>query len=439
MSQNDLLNLGPTLGFSPNGLDNVKSMKYSNTTTTAATAACPGYGISNNRIVGSPDNQIALNTVQNSGIANGSLQYKVGRYIDTNNQDNNMTALVTAAQMGIEFRPYHVRSGHYLIWYDYCVIKVGHLFESMNKIGLVKKLDASIRIWVNTGTVNVAVAQPNSTDLNYSLTTANNTFSNTCPLMINWLGNTEANGGVAAGTAGIVAGLYINKPPTTTFNGINLALSAAQHPLSNCRLYYSQIAVDDTLSLKYDLENHHKQIVYRSVTSSMCPNIQAGSNFSQVINAGIVHPTGILLVPFLANSIAGGFGDSQWKSPFDSCPATTCPIPLVNLQVNVGGTNMLQSNLFTNYENFISQVNLAESLTSSDFGVSCGLINQSWWEFSRFYYVNIERTDAADKLGPRNINISFTNGGNVNIDVMAFIFYSDEFKIDINTGIVNPK
>ena len=92
--------------------------------------------------------------------------------------------------------------------------------------------------------------------------------------------------------------------------------------------------------------------------------------------------------------------------------------------------------MFSNYENFISQVNLAESFTSSDFGVSVGLIHQDWWQYSRFYYVNIERTDETDKMGPRNINISFTNNSLLNVDVMVFIFYSDEFKIDINTGIV---
>ncbi len=124
-----------------------------------------------------------------------------------------------------------------------------------------------------------------------------------------------------------------------------------QHPLPNCRLYYSQIDVDDTLTLKYDRENEAKRIVYRSVTSSICPNIKAGSNYSQLINAGIVYPIGILLVPFLSNSSA--FGDVQWKSPFDSC-----------------------------------------------------------------------------------INISFTNGGLLNIDVMVFIFYSDEFTIDIKNGLV---
>ena len=114
MSQNDLLTLGPTLGFAPDGLDNVKSMKYT-PSTVAATAGCPGYGISNNRIVGSPDNQIAVDVSQNTGVANGASQYKVGRYIDTIAQDNGMTAIVNAAQMVIEFRPYYTRSGHYMI------------------------------------------------------------------------------------------------------------------------------------------------------------------------------------------------------------------------------------------------------------------------------------------------------------------------------------
>ena len=114
MSTNDLATLGPTLGFSPNGLDNVKSMKYT-PTAVAATAGCPGYGISNNRIVGSPGNQITIDPAQNTGVANGASQYKVGRYIDTNAQDNGMTAIVNAAQMGIEFRPYYTRSGHYMI------------------------------------------------------------------------------------------------------------------------------------------------------------------------------------------------------------------------------------------------------------------------------------------------------------------------------------
>ena len=64
------------------------------------------------------------------------------------------------------------------------------------------------------------------------------------------------------------------------------------------------------------------------------------------------------------------------------------------------------------------QVNLAEQLTSSDFGVSTGLISQGYWEQSKWYFVNVERGNIADKLQPRNINVSFTNNSNVAIDVI---------------------
>jgi hypothetical protein len=70
--------------------------------------------------------------------------------------------------------------------YDYAVIKLNYLFESLNKIGLVKRLDAQLRLWVNTGTLNVTVATPDATTCSYVLTPANNTFSNTCPIMINY-------------------------------------------------------------------------------------------------------------------------------------------------------------------------------------------------------------------------------------------------------------
>ena len=92
----------------------------------------------------------------------------------------------------------------------------------------------------------------------------------------------------------------------------------------------------------------------------------------------IVHPTAVLICPFIAAVSSSGFGDFQWKSPFDTCPATMFPLSLTNLQVAVGVQNVLQSTLSMTYENFLQQVNLAEQLTSSDFGVSTGLINQQY-------------------------------------------------------------
>jgi hypothetical protein len=74
--------------------------------------------------------------------------------------------------------------------------------------------------------------------------------------------------------------------------------------------------------------------------------------------------------------------------------------------------------------------------THTDFGVSTGLISQGYWEQSKWYFVNLERGNIADKLQPRNINVSFNNNSNVPIDVIIFTFYSDQLTIDVETGIV---
>jgi hypothetical protein len=55
-----------------------------------------------------------------------------------------------------------------MFWHDYAVIKLNFLFESLNKIGLVKRIDAQLRLWVSTGTVNVTVGNPTiSADTSY--------------------------------------------------------------------------------------------------------------------------------------------------------------------------------------------------------------------------------------------------------------------------------
>jgi hypothetical protein len=324
-----------------------------------------------------------------------------------------------------------------VVWHDYAVIKLNYLFESLNKVGLVKRLDAQLRLWVNTGTVNVNVGAVDTSNVNYLLTPANNTFSATCPLLINHSFSANAGQAIVPATVNnIVAGLYLARPPITSYAGINLAASTVQHPLTNCRLYYSQVTVDPQKSIDYVQRNRNKKVIYRSFVTNSYTNTASGSSFNALVNSGIVHPTALLICPFIAAVSNSGFMDSQYKSPFDTCPATMSPLSLTNLQVAVGGQNVLNSTLNMTYENFLSQVNLAEQLTSSDLGVSTGLISQGYWEASKWYFVNVERGNIGDKLQPRNINVSFTNNSNVAIDVIIFTFYSDQLTIDAETGIV---
>ncbi len=147
------------------------------------------------------------------------------------------------------------------------------------------------------------------------------------------------------------------------------------------------------------------------------------------------------MVPFLApvTGTNGGLGYWQWKSPFDTAPCTTNPVSLSNLPVSVGGQNVLQSALQHDYEHFLEHANPCEHLASSDFGISTGLISQNYWENSKWYYENVERGNAADKLNGRNINVSFTNNSIVPIVIMVFIFQFHEITIHVKTGLARRR
>ena len=125
----------------------------------------------------------------------------------------------------------------------------------------------------------------------------------------------------------------------------------------------------------------------------------------------------------------------EYSSPFDTFGATYCPISLINVQASVGGTNLKTNPEIYTFENFLNEVKDFESLTSSDFGVSVGLINQQWWEQNRVYYLSCRSTDA-DKATPRSLNVSFVNNSQVPIDVMIFTIYLDKFVVDVSSGII---
>ena len=144
------------------------------------------------------------------------------------------------------------------------------------------------------------------------------------------------------------------------------------------------MTVDPQTSIDYVQRNRNKKVIYRSFVTHSYNNIGVGSSFNALVNSGIVHPTGVLICPLIGAVPNVGFGDSPYKSPSDTCPATMSPLSLTNLQVSIGGQNVLNSTLNMTYEHFLEQVNLAEQLTSSDFGVATGLISQGYWESSEW-------------------------------------------------------
>jgi hypothetical protein len=96
--------------------------------------------------------------------------------------------------------------------------------------------------------------------MSYNRTPANNTFSNTCPLLVHF---EPTNNIVPYTCAAIVAGVYVASPPVTNFATINLAAAAAAHPLQNCRVDYSQIQMEPQHAITYNNSNTNKKEINR--------------------------------------------------------------------------------------------------------------------------------------------------------------------------------
>jgi hypothetical protein len=219
-------------------------------------------------------------------------------------------------------------------------------------------------------------------------------------------------------------------------------LGGAVHPMPACRTYYSLVKLEPSRALAYIEANREKQVVFENVIFNQYNSIPAGGTFSQLVQSGIKNPLGVCIIPLIGTGTLTTFGSAntigfeQWSSPYDQCPATYAPISLTNLQVSLGGQNQLASTLYYSFETFLEQVALAESLTSTDLGIGCGLINQSWWEANRVYWVDLARGRDADKASMRNLSISFQNNSNASITLMVFTIYLDKITIDVETGIV---
>ena len=284
------------------------------------------------------------------------------------------------------------------------------------------------------------------------------TFANTCPFTVNTIPlvatvDSSTDGfiaGAAFGTASvgsIVAGLYVARTPAVTIQGTGtgpVSFSFANLPsnaLQACRFYYSQIKLEPSRALAYEQDNRAKMCVYEDYIFNQYNAIPQGGNFSQLVQSGIRNPLALLVVPYISSTtptLVGGatqLGFSQYASPFDTSPATYAPISLTNLQVALGGTNVLKSgSLLYSWENFLEQVVIADSVVAGIGPANVGVMDSKWWDQNRAYWVDLSRSNDADKASMRNLVLSFKNNSQVIIDVQVFTIYSSCITVDVTNG-----
>ena len=444
LSQNDLKSIGSVIGFS-DVLDTPNSVIWNSAYDTATQAATftNGNGLTNNNVFGSTT-QTAGKPNQNEGLCNEAINKRALKVLDISKSGvSKLTGAGNIYTLGEklrdEYKSTYFVSGNVGYITDLAIIRLKDIFDCMNNIGIVKRFNGVLRLYVNTGSLHVTCNSGHAADNavpRYNFSVSNSTFSNVCPFTINNLNALEADGGLDFTQKQIAVGLFIGKTLPTNNANINLGATTISHPQTSCRLYYSSIIMEPDRALTYSRANQSKNVVFKNYYFNQINTVGAGTNYSQLIQSGITNPYALIVVPYIGTTTVGMSGMSQYQSPFDTAPATGAPIILEELQVQLGGQQVLSSPYRYGFETFVSQFSNCEALSSSDFGVSCGIVNYEWWQANRIYYINLSRSTKADQLTPRNVVLSFKNATSVPIDVQVFTVYLDRITLNVDTGAV---
>lgn len=465
MSQDDLNSFGISLGMGTS-LDTPNSLKFNNLASSTTAGVYPagtppvgGNGLSNcapfatGGLVSNSGDQGAIG-IQNAGAYNKGLYSRLNRVVDTTSiagmsnlygtASNGGGVIMTATQLATEFKPtFQLLATNYMVWYDIGIIRLKDVFDSMKNFPLMKRFDGILRLYINTGVIGCGTDQATAGSLSFSASTS--TFTNGCPLVVSSLTTAPP-----ATTTGIVSGLFIARATQTTMFGVNLATSGASNPMPSCRIYYPMVVLKPEKAISYVSENRAKRVCYTTILSNQFSSIIGGGAFSALVQSGVSKIKGVMIVPFLSGSTCGlltsgaqpitGISPfSPLLSPFDQAPNQNGPISLTNLQVSIGGVNILQNNnLAYTFENFLEQFSIYEKIGASDLGLSCGLISQYAWEQGspRVYYIDCARGNISDALTPRNVNLTFTNNSAQTIDILIFTEYFQECEVNVESGFI---
>ena len=494
MSQDDLKHYGATIGMGED-LDNYLSMKYNNNVNNpyikaasggngfTNTKGLEGNGMTNNRVFSEPflnissqGNQSQISSVQNNQCINLNKNKQFGKYTIISESDkysynrmfgDDVGSLISASALAKNYQPtVQISSDKKTVIYnDYIVVRLKDLYNSIEQLGLLRRFNAKINLYLNTGVCSSLIqisTDATSTNLLenkpcYWFDGTNTSFSNTMPYNHNYIPSFPLST-ITGGTGNTVyewtlaSGLFIKNAQAFSVNGRagvnntgNNVQVSVPNPnigsnLQSCRLYYSQQLLHPKEALKYVEANRNKRIVFRDVLFNQDNTIGTGS-YSKLINSGIKNAVGVLIVPLIAKGVASTYHNynfSQYQSPFDTCPSTLSPLSLINVNATLGGQNILQQTMDFNFENFIEQIAELDSITSSDYGITNGLISQKYWqEVFKSYYIALDRCNPADKSIGRSLSVSFINNSNCSIDVLYFIYYMKEIEVDVQSGIIS--
>jgi len=439
LSWEDVKTQGATIGFYP---DDPTAWDYS------AAATPSGIGLCNNRdAINVPvlplQSFVGASTLNKGGCNYGYLMRQTYIAYDPRNvgvagnegYGSGFISEATAAelwkshistrQMGTNGPP--VLNG--VIQYSInAVVYLKHLHPFFEALPLTKGAFMSMTLNLNNTTVQSGVGTGN-----YAAPTILTAYG-TCPFLLTSRENNNGGATIANAAAAIRANLSVGAicldANLRAMNGVGQGTIGRQ-----IELHVPLYQFNPPVEISY-ISDPVKPVRYTDFYQYEVKNIGPNQRINQLLTNGMKDLRSILVIPFISTS-EPGLGTDQYKSPFDTAPATTAPLAhLSNFNVQIAGTNLIENSIQYTFQAFNEHLYGANAVNGGlTDGLTSGLIDFKAFENSYcYYYLDLSRMLPTDKDIPHSVTLLGTNKSAKAMDYMVFIEYGCEFKIDVIRG-----
>ena len=429
-SQDDLEKFGSAIGFIPDD-----PMSF----TRQAAANVRGDGITNN-VPFIPVTTARLFTaavpIQNFNAGLGQRIVSNANVVGGNG--GLITTGVTAQQFNTVGKSYFTTNlngaNRIYTYYIIATIRLKDICDFFDKIPLLKGAQIRISINYNANRCRVTGAAGAGAPGVMSLTSTTQIAGRTCPFIV-----TPALEDQPFATPGAA----INAGAGTFDVEYNIATTtnpaAASNPLlTSCRLVVPAYTMSADIEAKYLTSSPIKTIVYDDLYQYTVPTVLTGASFNAILTNGILNPQKLIIIPFVNGASNGATAFDEFRSPFDTAPATTGPlVSISSFQVQVSGKSMFDHPVNYDFEEFLQEVSKSGINGGMTTGLAAGLISRKAFQNGYRYYVCdlARRLQSADSI-PLSVQISGINNTSVTVDYYCFITYQRTISLETSSGVV---
>jgi hypothetical protein len=214
--------------------------------------------------------------------------------------------------------------------------------------------------------------------------------------------------------------------------------ASANNPmLSACQLNVPAFTLSPEAESSYLSSYPIKNIIYDDLYQFVVQGVASGGQFNSIVTNGILNPQQLVIIPYVASGSTGN-SQEQFRSPFDSAPATTAPLAsLDNFQVYISGKSVFDKPVRYDYDIYSNEVATQGQNGGVVQGQSSGLISFKDWTYGyRYYVVDIARRLQSSDNVPLSIQVQGTNNSGATLDFYVFVTYQRSVQIELSTGVI---